>query len=287
MASSMTRGKSAMQILLEQRQQEVEELRSRLSSSQFVSSQPPPSPRVPEDMSWDRVVQRDIAQLAALPRGIEVLFPDRATSGLARPQFVIRPDAGPLKGLRVRFAVEILPGYRKDAPLVRCISPLLHPLVAVDGRLRLDVLDSWTVECDLVSVARALAALVADPASYCENPLDPEAAALIRSDPEEYEQRARGALVAAVFATPTPSPAASYLGGGSVVLTDADARTLFPPTPMMPMSSAEMSAEPLSAEAAATFAAAAVKAGRAEEEAAAQAASALSMASVEPADVTD
>lgn len=154
------------------------------------------SPVVLDTPLRTRFLQQDLADLATLPRTVDLVFPD--TTALHQFHLLVKPDRGAYAGKRMRLAVEVPLGYRLEPPRVTSVGattpfhPNIHPQT---GAVSLTLLDAgrdggWTSAHNLLAVVQALVNM------FVEHPdlgavANEEAADLYRSDPMAFETRVR------------------------------------------------------------------------------------------------
>jgi len=164
-----------MQLMMQRKRQEM------VKQSQQKAATSAPSTR-------DIHLQRDLAKLAGLPRTSELIFPD--PKDLAHFNVILRPDEGIYAGGRFKFSVEVTPEYNMQPPKVHCLTPVFHPNIDSDGHVCLNILrDEWTPAYDLMAIIVGLLHLFYRPNP--DDPLDREAADLMRKHPDEFKRRAR------------------------------------------------------------------------------------------------
>ncbi len=87
------------------------------------------------------------------------------------------------------FEIEIPREYPFKQPLVRTLTPIFHPNFFKD-RVCVGILGpDWTPANNLVDVVETLRFLLSNPNP--DDPLNPEAARLMKEDPEAYEKKVR------------------------------------------------------------------------------------------------
>lgn len=96
------------------------------------------------------------------------------------------PWEGGIFALRVAFHDT----YPSKPPAVRFVSEVFHPNVYRDGSVCLDILqDAWSPVHSVGTILTSLRSLLTDP--NLASPANPEAAALMQSDPGAYGRKVR------------------------------------------------------------------------------------------------
>lgn len=119
---------------------------------------------------------------------------DNVTDRLDKVTVVVQPDGGFWVGATIAFDVEFPETYPYDPPKVTCLShPIYHPHISFEGKVCLNILrDGWRPNLTVNEILFGLLVLfhspdVNDPLP--NNNIDPayEAAALLKKDPEEFQ----------------------------------------------------------------------------------------------------
>lgn len=153
-----------------------------------AQAQPATSPTANSTSTRDLHLQRDVASFARLPSTTEVILLD--AKDYSRFNVIVKPDEGIYCGGRFKFSFEIPPEYNMQPPKVRCLTSVFHPNIDADGHVCLNILrEDWSPAYDLVSVVLGLLHLFYRP--NADDPLDKEAAELMRQNPEEFKRRAQ------------------------------------------------------------------------------------------------
>ena len=93
------------------------------------------------------------------------------------------PADTPYSGGRFRIRLSVPPSYPLAAPTVTFETPIFHPNVHFrTGEVCMDILKTdWSPAWTLMSVCRAVVALMSDPAGGADSPLNCDAGNLARS----------------------------------------------------------------------------------------------------------
>lgn len=110
-------------------------------------------------------------------------------------QFIvsIRPDEGFHKGANIHFSFDVSPLYPHEAPKVKCKTKLYHPNIDLDGNVCLNILrEDWKPVLSINSIIYGLQYLFLDPNP--DDPLNKEAAEVLRTDPRQFEINVRRSI---------------------------------------------------------------------------------------------
>lgn len=102
------------------------------------------------------------------------------------------------KGGRYLFSMEISPNYPHDAPKVKCQTQIYHPNIDLLGNVCLNILrDDWKPVLGINAVILGLIFLFIEPNP--NDPLNHEAAALMRDNPAKFKQNVKKTLQGGTF----------------------------------------------------------------------------------------
>jgi ubiquitin-conjugating enzyme E2 M len=103
----------------------------------------------------------------------------------------IRPVEGIYKDGSFDFLINIPPNYKNDPPQVKCVTKHLHPNIqATDGSVCMNLLrEDWLPSLGLDDILVGLLHLYQEPNP--SDPLNTDAADLMRSDLAEFTRQAR------------------------------------------------------------------------------------------------
>ncbi|KAL6212938.1 hypothetical protein ACLB2K_018153 [Fragaria x ananassa] len=136
-------------------------------------------------------VQRDITELN-LPNTISIAFP-HGQDDLMNFEVTIEPDEGYYQGGRFVFTFEVTPVYPHEAPKVKCDTKVYHPNIDLEGNICLNILrEDWKPVLNISTVIYGLYYLFTQP-NY-EDPLNHEAAEVLRDHPETFESNVKRAI---------------------------------------------------------------------------------------------
>ncbi|PFH36112.1 RUB1 conjugating enzyme [Besnoitia besnoiti] len=108
-------------------------------------------------------------------------------------QLKISPDDGYWKGGKFLFVISVPPNYPHDPPKVKCVDRIFHPNIDQQGNVCLNILrEDWKPVLSISSVMYGLLHLFLEPNP--SDPLNQEAAALLRSNPAEFQRQVRLSL---------------------------------------------------------------------------------------------
>lgn len=129
-------------------------------------------------------IQKDLQDLDG-GRVAEVSFPD--PNDLTSFKVSVSPDAGFWSGARYVFTISIGPDYPHKPPKVTCDTKIYHPNIDFEGAVCLNILrDEWKPVLDINAVIYGLCCLFYEPNP--DDPLNKEAAALLRSNVEQFRR---------------------------------------------------------------------------------------------------
>lgn len=140
-------------------------------------------------------LQQEFDQLE-LPQSCVVDFPN--SDDLMHFNIRITPDIGFWKGCTYHFSFDIPLEYPYTTPKVKCQTKIYHPNIDLEGNICLNILrDDWTPVQTIAAVIFGLLLLLDDP--NANDPLNHQAAALLRKDRGEFAQVVRRTLRGEVY----------------------------------------------------------------------------------------
>ncbi|KAL6215908.1 hypothetical protein ACLB2K_015334 [Fragaria x ananassa] len=152
-------------------------------------------------------VQRDITELN-LPNTISIAFPHGQVD-LMNFEVTIEPDEGYYQGGRFVFTFEVTPVYPHEAPKVKCDTKVYHPNIDLEGNICLNILrEDWKPVLNISTVIYGLYYLFTQP-NY-EDPLNHEAAEVLRDHPETFESNVKRAIAGDQWIGSTYFPRPDY-----------------------------------------------------------------------------
>lgn len=105
----------------------------------------------------------------------------------------MKPDSGCWVGGVYDFNFAIPPLYPHEPPKVTCITKIYHPNINYEGNVCLNILrDEWKPVLDINAVIYGLIYLFYEPNP--DDPLNSDAAALYRTDKEQFKRVVRRTL---------------------------------------------------------------------------------------------
>eukprot|EP00237_Pycnococcus_provasolii_P006864 CAMPEP_0206120316 /NCGR_PEP_ID=MMETSP1472-20131121/437_1 /ASSEMBLY_ACC=CAM_ASM_001108 /TAXON_ID=41880 /ORGANISM="Pycnococcus provasolii, Strain RCC251" /LENGTH=190 /DNA_ID=CAMNT_0053510391 /DNA_START=41 /DNA_END=611 /DNA_ORIENTATION=+ len=131
-------------------------------------------------------IQKDISELNLAP-GFSIEFPN-GTDDLLHFEITLKPTEGYYTGGTFLFGFEISDNYPHDAPKVKCLTRnVFHPNIDLEGNICLNILrEDWKPVLSINSVMYGLNFLFLDPNP--EDPLNKDAAKMLRDNPRQFEQ---------------------------------------------------------------------------------------------------
>jgi len=135
-------------------------------------------------------VQKDVSELdggeCATPH-----FPN--LNDLMNFEVVINPDKGYWANYVYRFSFAVPDMYPHEPPKVRCLDKIYHPNIDLNGNVCLNILRAdWKPVLDLNAVIYGLIVLFESP--NADDPLNHEAAKLLRENPSKFKQNVERSL---------------------------------------------------------------------------------------------
>ncbi|KAE8695340.1 NEDD8-conjugating enzyme Ubc12 [Hibiscus syriacus] len=136
-------------------------------------------------------LHKDISELN-LPKSCAITFPN-GKDNLMNFEVSIRPDEGYYLGGTFLFSFQVSPIYPHEAPKVKCKTKVYHPNIDLEGNVCLNILrEDWKPVLNINTVIYGLYHLFTEP-NY-EDPLNHEAAAVLRDNPKMFESNVRRAM---------------------------------------------------------------------------------------------
>lgn len=148
-------------------------------------------------------VQRDVAELdggdCAVP-----MFPN--PNDLMNFEVRVTPDDGYWKGFEYNFKFEVPDMYPHEPPKVKCLNKIYHPNIDLEGNVCLNILRAdWKPVLDINAVIYGLIVLFVQPNP--DDPLNKEAAQILRTNARQFEQNVERSLKGLSVAGETFPPA--------------------------------------------------------------------------------
>ncbi|KAF3439034.1 hypothetical protein FNV43_RR17309 [Rhamnella rubrinervis] len=136
-------------------------------------------------------LHKDITELN-LPKSCTISFPNGKDS-LMNFEVSIRPDEGYYLGGTFSFTFQVSPIYPHEAPKVKCKTKVYHPNIDLEGNVCLNILrEDWKPVLNINTIIYGLFHLFTEP-NY-EDPLNHDAAAVLRDNPKMFESNVRRAM---------------------------------------------------------------------------------------------
>ncbi|KAB2051632.1 hypothetical protein ES319_A12G067700v1 [Gossypium barbadense] len=136
-------------------------------------------------------LHKDISELN-LPQSCGIAFPN-GKDDLMNFEVSIRPDEGYYHGGTFLFSFKVSPIYPHEAPKVKCKTTIYHPNIDLEGNVCLNILrEDWKPVLNINTVIYGLYHLFTEP-NY-EDPLNHDAAQVLRDDPKLFESNVRWAM---------------------------------------------------------------------------------------------
>ncbi|KAI3464996.1 hypothetical protein Pfo_021659 [Paulownia fortunei] len=172
-------------------------------------------PPVKKQSAGELRLQKDISELN-LPKTCSISFPN-GKDELMNFEVTIRPDEGYYLGGTFVFSFQISPIYPHEAPKVKCKTKVYHPNIDLEGNVCLNILrEDWKPVLNINTIIYGLYHLftvftyqfllkilllcfynsltrsVQEPNH--EDPLNHDAAAVLRDNPKMFESNVRRAM---------------------------------------------------------------------------------------------
>lgn len=174
-----------------QRTEEEEKLKQE-QEAQAQDGQPTAVVRVKKSPGELRL-KKEIGELD-LPRHAEIHFPDQ-NNIMKFELFVNLADeqSSLWSGGKYKFTVNVSNGYPHEAPKCHCETPIYHPNIDLQGNVCLNILRAdWKPVLGINTVILGLVFLFIEPNP--NDPLNKEAAELMRNNPASFAQKVKTSL---------------------------------------------------------------------------------------------
>uniref|UniRef100_A0A1D1Z313 NEDD8-conjugating enzyme Ubc12 n=1 Tax=Anthurium amnicola TaxID=1678845 RepID=A0A1D1Z313_9ARAE len=136
-------------------------------------------------------LHKDISELN-LPKSTSILFPN-GKDDLMSFEVSIRPDEGYYLGGTFVFTFVVSPSYPYEPPKVKCKTKVYHPNIDLEGNVCLNVLrEDWKPVLNINTIIYGLNHIFTHPND--EDPLNHDAAAVLRDNPRLFETNVRRAM---------------------------------------------------------------------------------------------
>ncbi|KAI3522021.1 hypothetical protein L1887_11499 [Cichorium endivia] len=148
-------------------------------------------PPVKKQSAGELRLHKDISELN-LPKTCNISFPN-GKDDLMNFEVTIRPDDGYYLGGTFTFTFQISSIYPHEAPKVKCKTKVYHPNIDLDGNVCLNILrEDWKPVLNINTIIYGLYHLFTEPNH--DDPLNREAAAVLRDNPKMFESNVRRAM---------------------------------------------------------------------------------------------
>ncbi|BAT05176.1 Os08g0374100, partial [Oryza sativa Japonica Group] len=152
-----------------------------------ANGKPPAKKQSPGELR----LHKDIAELN-LPKSTRISFPN-GKDDLMNFEVTIRPDEGYYVGGKFIFTFQVPPAYPHEPPKVKCKTKVYHPNIDLEGNVCLNILrEDWKPVLNVNTIVYGLNLLFSQPND--EDPLNHEAAAVLRDNPEKFERNVQRAM---------------------------------------------------------------------------------------------
>ncbi|KAM1047950.1 hypothetical protein ACFX13_027797 [Malus domestica] len=136
-------------------------------------------------------LNKDMSELN-LPKSCSIHYP-HGKDELMNFEVTIRPDEGYYKGGVFMFTFQVATIYPHEAPKVKCKTKVYHPNIDLEGNVCLNILrEDWKPVLNINTIIYGLYHLFTEP-NY-EDPLNHDAAAVLRDNPKMFEANVRRAM---------------------------------------------------------------------------------------------
>ncbi|XP_009618791.1 putative NEDD8-conjugating enzyme Ubc12-like [Nicotiana tabacum] len=136
-------------------------------------------------------LHKDITELN-LPRSCTISFPG-GKDKLMNFEITIKPYDGYYAGGKFLFSFEVPSIYPHEPPKVKCKTKVYHPNIDLEGSVCLNVLrEDWKPVLNINTIVYGLYHLFTEPNP--EDPLNTDAAAVLRDRPELFKSNVRKAM---------------------------------------------------------------------------------------------
>ncbi|KAH0700295.1 hypothetical protein KY290_016158 [Solanum tuberosum] len=142
-------------------------------------------------------LRKDITELN-LPRSCTISFPD-GKDKLMNFEIKIQPDGGYYAGGNFLFSFQVPSIYPHEPPKVKCKTKVYHPNIDLEGNVCLNVLrEDWKPVLNINTIIYGLYLLFEEPNH--EDPLNLEAAAVLRDNPQLFKSNVKKAMLGGTVA---------------------------------------------------------------------------------------
>lgn len=136
-------------------------------------------------------LHKDISELN-LPKSCNISFPG-GKDDLMNFEISIKPDDGYYLGGSFLFIFQVSPVYPHEPPKVKCKTKVYHPNIDLEGNVCLNILrEDWKPVLNINTIVYGLYHLFTEPNH--EDPLNHEAAAVLRDNPKLFQSNVRKAM---------------------------------------------------------------------------------------------
>ncbi|GAB2262933.1 hypothetical protein Droror1_Dr00003930 [Drosera rotundifolia] len=136
-------------------------------------------------------LHKDITELN-LPKSCQISFPN-GKDDLMNFEVIIRPDEGYYLGGAFLFSFQVPGVYPHEPPKVKCKTKVYHPNIDLEGNVCLNILrEDWKPVFNINTLIYGLYHLFTQPNH--EDPLNQEAATVLRDNPKMFESNVRRAM---------------------------------------------------------------------------------------------
>ncbi|KAA0036519.1 NEDD8-conjugating enzyme Ubc12-like [Cucumis melo var. makuwa] len=148
-------------------------------------------PPVKKQTAGELRLQKDISELN-LPKTCSISFPN-GKDDLMNFEVTIHPDEGYYLGGTFLFSFQVSPVYPHEPPKVKCKTKVYHPNIDLEGNVCLNILrEDWKPVLNINTIIYGLFHLFTQPNH--EDPLNHDAAAVLRDNPKMFEFNVRRAM---------------------------------------------------------------------------------------------
>ncbi|KAG6588622.1 NEDD8-conjugating enzyme Ubc12, partial [Cucurbita argyrosperma subsp. sororia] len=148
-------------------------------------------PPVKKQTAGELRLQKDISELN-LPKTCSISFPN-GKDELMNFEVTIHPDEGYYLGGTFLFSFQVSPVYPHEPPKVKCKTKVYHPNIDLEGNVCLNILrEDWKPVLNINTIIYGLFHLFTQPNH--EDPLNHDAAAVLRDNPKMFESNVRRAM---------------------------------------------------------------------------------------------
>ena len=168
------------------KQKETERERKRERNNEQTHPEKKKKKNFPQ-ISTSTPQKKDMSELTSI-HGVAI---DLSTGPDASPlnfTITVSPDEGAYRTGKFVFDVRVsATGYPHEPPKVKCATKVFHPNIDVEGNVCLNILrEDWKPVLSISHVAYGLTHLFLDPNP--SDPLNKEAAEMLRASPRQFEQ---------------------------------------------------------------------------------------------------